>query len=59
MNENCITARFQRNSDGQYVGRMMIEGEETECWLVFESPEHGAVFLELTFIDPYRKPDHE
>jgi hypothetical protein len=49
------TAQFKRNSDGQYVGRVHIEGEEFECWLVFDE-KRGEVrnpwFLRLSFEEP-------
>jgi hypothetical protein len=49
------TARFQRNSDGQFVGRVRIEGEEFECFLVFDK-KRGEVrnpwFLRLSFEKP-------
>jgi hypothetical protein len=63
------TARFQRNSDGQFVGRLSIDENEFECWLVFDDPgpevkhpafrkAHGApmedpAFLKLSFENPY------
>ncbi len=51
-----VTAIFQRNSDGQYVGRLRFNGEEEiECWLAFRHGIEDAGFLRLTFIDPYRK----
>lgn len=49
------TARFQRNADGQFTGRVRIEGEIVECWLVFDQ-KRGEVknpwFLRLSFEEP-------
>ena len=50
-----ITARFQRNADGQFVGRMIVNGEERDCWLVFDEgfqPVRDPAFLSLTFNPP-------
>ena len=47
-----INARFQRNNDGQYVGRLTFKNETVECWLAFSDGSEDAAFLRLTFIDP-------
>jgi hypothetical protein len=52
------TGRFQRNRDGRWVGRMALNGEEIECWLVFDDhyPVKDEAFLKLSFTTPYAEP---
>ena len=53
----AIAAKFQRNSDGQFVGKMDIDDLPTrDCWLVFEHESDEPSYLTLTFTDPYKKP---
>jgi hypothetical protein len=54
------TARFQRNRDGQYVGKLIFGGEGQEpvfdavdCWLVFEHSASEPDTLKLSFDNPY------
>ena len=47
-----VSARFQRNSDGQFVGRMTLNGEVLECWLVFDGGVENPAFLKLSFEEP-------
>lgn len=51
----ATTGRFQRNRDGQFVGRLVFNGEEIECWLVFDDdyPVKDPDFLKLSFTTPY------
>jgi hypothetical protein len=53
---NTTTGRFQRNHDGQYVGRVLFNDEEIECWLVFDDHQgrqRDPDFLKLSFTTPY------
>jgi hypothetical protein len=51
-----VTAMFQRNHDGQYVGRLRLNSEEEiECWLAFPHGVEDPSFLRLTFTNPYQK----
>ncbi len=54
----ATTGRFQRNRDGQFVGRLVFNGEEIECWLVFDDyyPVKDPAFLKLSFTSPYTGP---
>jgi len=54
----AMTGRFQRNNDGQFVGRISIDGKELECWLVFDDwyPIKDDAFLKLSFTTPYTGP---
>lgn len=56
-----ISARFQRISDGQFVGKLVIdEGRPAlDCWLVFDDfyhPVKDPMFLKLSFEPPQSKP---
>jgi hypothetical protein len=53
-----MTGRFQRNNDGQFVGRICIGGKELECWLVFDDkyPVKDEAFLKLSLTTPYTGP---
>jgi hypothetical protein len=53
------TGRFQRTHDGQFVGKVVFNGEEIECWLVFDDnqgPQKNPDFLKLSFTTPYPYP---
>lgn len=53
--EAMQTARFQQNSDGQFFGKVKIEGEILDCWLVFDPhwlPITHSAFLSLSFERP-------
>ena len=50
------TGRFQRSRDGQFAGKLVFNGEEIECWLVFD--DHGgsandSSCLKLSFTNPF------
>jgi hypothetical protein len=55
----ATTGRFQRNLDRQFVGKVLFNDEEIDCWLVFDD-HHGAEkdpdFLKLSFTTPYPYP---
>jgi hypothetical protein len=50
------TGRFRRNPDGQFVGKVVFNDDEIECWLVFDDhqgPQKNPDFLKLSFATPY------
>lgn len=58
QNEPAITARFQRQRDGQFIGRMTINGHALNCWLVCDQSWQtlkDPAFLRLTFKAPEQR----